>query len=95
MLEVITGKRSKHAPQPIEDMWIVTVMSDDRQELNSLAAKQEALKAQEALGLVKSGVQPEGPAVPCPKTSNKNRKFMRRYRLTGGVPGILGIDIIM
>ena len=95
MLEVITGKKSKYAPTRLEEMWIVTVMSDDRQELSSLAAKQEALKAQEGLGLVKSGVQPEGPAVPCPKSANKSRQFMRKFRLTGGVPGMLGIDLIM
>jgi len=94
MLKVITDKKNKYAPTPIEEMWIVTVMSDERQELDSLAAKQEALKAQEKLGMVKSGVQPEGPAMPCPKTKN-GMKFMRRYRLTGGVPGMLGIDLIM
>ena len=91
MLEtVLTGK---YKPVAIEDMWIVTVMSDDRQELDSLAAKKEALKAQEKLKLVKSGVQPEGPTMPCPRSNNKNRKFMRKFRLTGGVPGMMGIDL--
>jgi len=93
MLEVIL--KGKYAPLQVEEMWVVTVMSDDRQELESLAAKQEALKAQPQLKLVKSGVQPEGPALPCPKSNNKNRKFMRRYRLTGGIPGLLGIDILL
>ena len=93
MLEAIL--KGKYKPTQLEEMWIVTVMSDDRQELSSLAAKQEALKAQEALKLVKSGVQPEGPPVPCPKSNNKNRKFMRKFRLTGGVPGLLGIDLYL
>jgi hypothetical protein len=93
MLEAVL--KGKYKPASIEDMWIVTVMSDDRQELASLAAKKAALDIQETLKLVKSGVQPEGPIVPCPRSNNKNRKFMRKFRLTGGVPGMMGIDLYL